>query len=117
LFSCMLFVHDGVRHKHLLVPFYAGQMTKQDSVVFMDLFKIKVHGDGAMQALWLFLQKYITMKDRGRWDTLAEDIKFVGPVDALPLCELEYQLEYQLAVHVQLHTLMGVMSTNRQNRT
>jgi hypothetical protein len=29
------------------------------------------------------------MRDRGGWDTLAEDVEFVGPVEELQLCELE----------------------------
>jgi hypothetical protein len=40
-------------------------------------------------------------------------LQYVGNVDELPLCELEYRL----AVHVQLHTAMGVMTTNGQLRT
>jgi hypothetical protein len=65
LFYCMSFVHDGVTHKNLPVPFYAGQMTIEDIVVFMDLFNIKGHADGTMQAMRLFLQNYSTMRD---WD-------------------------------------------------
>jgi hypothetical protein len=53
------------------------------------------------------------MRDGDRRDSLAEDVEYVGQVDELPLCELEYQLD----VHVQLHTLMGVLSTNIQHRT
>jgi hypothetical protein len=87
-------------------------MTKYDIVVFMDLFKIKCHSYG-LCALRLILQKYSTMRDRGGWDTLEEDVEFIRPVDELPLCEFEYQL----AVHVQLHTLTGVMSTNGQHLT
>jgi hypothetical protein len=46
-------------------------------------------------------------------DSLAEDVEYIGSVDGLPLCDLRYKL----AVHVQLHTTMGVMSTNGQHHT
>jgi hypothetical protein len=113
LFSCMLFVHDGITHKNILVPLYAGQMTKEDSAVFMDLFKLKRQSDGAIQDLQLFLQKYSTTRDQDGWDRLAQDVEFVGPVEELDLCDLEYQL----AVHVQDKTPMGVITTNGQHHT
>jgi hypothetical protein len=71
LYSCMPLVHDGILHKDVPVPFYAGQMTQEDIRVFMSLFKIKGHADGAMQAIQLFLQKYSNMKGRKGWDDLA----------------------------------------------
>jgi hypothetical protein len=89
LFCCMSFVHAGVTHKNLSVPFYAGQMTKEDIMVFMGLSKIKGNKYGAMHAMRLLLHKYITMKDRDGWDNFAEDVEFVGPVDELPLCWFE----------------------------
>jgi hypothetical protein len=113
LFSCMPFVHDGILHKDVPVPFYAGQMTKEDVEEFISLFEIKGHMDGAMQAIQLFLQKYNNMKVRKEWDSLAEDVDYIGSVDDLPLCHLQYKL----AVHVQRHTTMGVVSTNGQHRT
>jgi hypothetical protein len=112
-FFCMSFVHDGITHKDLLVPFYAGQMTNEDIAVFMDLFKLKGQADGDIQVLLLFLQKYSTMRERDGWDHLAQDVEFVGPVQELDLCYLEYQLD----VHVQDETLMGVMTTNGHHRT
>jgi hypothetical protein len=53
------------------------------------------------------------MKGRKGWDDLAEDVDYVGNIDDLPLC----YLQYKLAVHVQESTTMGVMSTNGQHRT
>jgi hypothetical protein len=88
LFSCMPFVHDSILHKDVPVPFYAGQMTKEDIKQFMSLFKIKGHADGAMQAIQLFLQKYNNMKGREGWDSLAEYIDYIGSIDNLPLCDL-----------------------------
>jgi hypothetical protein len=113
LFYCMPFVHDGILHKDIPVPFYAGQITKEDIEEFMSLFKIKGHADGAMQAIQLFLQKYNNMKGREGWDSLAEDVDYIGSIDDLPLCDLQYKL----AVHVQHHTTMGAISTNGQHRT
>jgi hypothetical protein len=113
LYSCMPFVHDGILHKDVPVPFYAGQMTQEDIRVFMSLFKIEGHADGAMQAIQLFLQKYSNMKGRKGWDDLSEDVDYVGNINDLPLCDLQYTL----AVHVQESTTMGVMSTNGQHRT
>jgi hypothetical protein len=113
LYSCMPFVHDGILHKDVLVPFYAGQMTQEDIREFMSLFKVKGHAEGAMQAIQLFLQKYSNMKGRKGWDDLAEDFDYVGTIDDLPLCDLQYKL----AVHVQECTTMGVMSTNGQHHT
>jgi hypothetical protein len=113
LFSCMPFVHDGIIHKDVQVPFYAGQTTKEDIEEFVSLFKIKGHADGAMQAIQLFLQKYNQMKGREGWDGLAEDVDCIGSIDDLPLCDLQYKL----AVHVQHHTTMGVMSTNGRHPT
>jgi hypothetical protein len=113
LFSCMPFVHDSIIHKDVPVPFYAGQMTNEDIEEFLSLFKIKGYADGDMQAIQLFLQKYNHMKGCNGWDSLAEAVKYVGIVDDLPLCNLQYKL----VVHVQSHTAMGVMSTNGQHRT
>jgi hypothetical protein len=113
LFSCMPFVHDGIMHKDVPVPFYAGQMTREDIEEFMSLFKIKGHSDGATQAIQLFLKKYNQMKDREGWDGLAEDVDYIGIVDNLPLCGLQYKLD----VHVQRHTMMGIMSTNGKHPT
>jgi hypothetical protein len=113
LFSCMYFLHDGVIHKYVPVPFYAGQMTKDDIKEFVSLFKINGHADGAMQFIQLFLQKYNQMRGHDGWDILADDVEYIGSVDDLSLCDLQYKL----AVHVQLHTTMGVMSTNGQHRT
>jgi hypothetical protein len=106
-------VHDSILHKDVPVPFYAGQMTKEDIEEFMSLFKIKGHTDGAMQVIQLFLQKYNNMKGREGWDSLADDVNYIGSIDNLPLCDLQYKLD----VHVQHHTTMGVMSTNGQHRT
>jgi hypothetical protein len=100
LFSCMPFVHDGIIHKDLPVPFYSGQMTNDDIEEFLYLFKIKGYADGAMQAIQLFLQTYHNMKGRKGWDSLAEDDEYICSVDDLPLCDLQYKL----AVHVQCHT-------------
>jgi hypothetical protein len=74
----MSFVHDGVIHKNLPVPFYAGQMIKDDIKVFASLFTINGHTDGAMQAIHLFLLKYNQMRGRDGWDSLAEDVEYVG---------------------------------------
>jgi hypothetical protein len=112
LFSCMPFVYDDILHKDVPVPFHAGQMKKEDNE-FMSLFKIKGHADGAMQAIQLFLQKYNNMKGHEGWDSLAEEVDYMGSVDDLPLCDLQYKLD----VHVQRHTPMGVMSTNGQHCT
>jgi hypothetical protein len=57
LYSCMPFVHAGILHKDVPVPFYAGQMTQEDIREFMSLFKIKGHAEGAMQAIQLFFSK------------------------------------------------------------
>jgi hypothetical protein len=67
----MPFVHDGIIHKDVPVPFYAGQMTKDNIEELISLFKIKGHADGAMQDIKLFLQKYNHMKGRKGWDSLA----------------------------------------------
>jgi hypothetical protein len=109
----MPFVHDGIIHKDVLVPFYAGKMTKDDIEELVSLFKIKGHADGAMQAIQFFLQKYNHMKGRNGWDSFAEDVEYIGSVDDLHLCDLQYKL----AVRVQRHTMMGVTSTNVQHRT
>jgi hypothetical protein len=79
----------------------------------MSLFKIKGHADGSMQDIQLFFQKYNQMKGREGWDALAEDVNYIGSVEDLPLCDLQYKLD----VHVQRHTTIGVMSTNGQHRT
>jgi hypothetical protein len=113
LFSFMPFVHYGVIRKDLQVPFYSGQMTKDDIKVFMSLFKINGHADGSMQAIQLFLQKYSQMSGRDGWESVAEDVECVSIVDDRSLCEMEYELN----VHIQFHTSMGVMSTNGQHRT
>jgi hypothetical protein len=78
----------------------------------MSLFK-NVRTDGAMRAIQLFLQKYNQMRGRDGWDSLAEDVEYIGSVDDLSLCELQYKLD----VHVQLHITMGVMSINGQHCT
>jgi ubiquitin len=70
LFYCTPFVHDGIMHKDVSVPFYSGKMTQEDIKVFMSLFKIKGHAEGAMRAIQLFLQKYSNMKGRKGWDDL-----------------------------------------------
>jgi hypothetical protein len=109
----MPFVHDGIIHKDVPVPFYAGKMTNDDIEEFLSLFKIKGHADGSMQAIPLFLQKYNNMNGRTGWDSFAEDVEYIGSVDDLPLCGLQYKLD----AHVQRHTTMGVMSTNGQHHT
>jgi hypothetical protein len=48
LFSCMLFVNDGVTHKNLSVPMYAGQMTKDDISVFMDICRWSYAGSAVV---------------------------------------------------------------------
>jgi hypothetical protein len=53
------------------------------------------------------------MKGRKGWDDLAEDVDYVGNIDDIHLCDLQYKL----AVHVQESTTMGVMITNGQHRT
>jgi hypothetical protein len=88
-------------------------MTKDDMKEFMSLFNIKGHAGRAMQAIQLFLQKYNQMKGHDGGDSLAEDVEYICSVDDLPFCDLQYKL----AFHVQLHTTMGVMSTNGQHRT
>jgi hypothetical protein len=113
LYSCMPFAHYGILHKDVPVPLYAGQMIQEDIRVFMSLFKIEGHADGAMQAIQLFLQKYSSMKDRKGWDDLAEDVDYVGIIDDLPLCDFQYKV----AVHVQESKKMGGMSTNGQHCT
>jgi hypothetical protein len=42
---------------------------------------------------------------------LAEDVEYIGSVDDVYVCDLQYNLD----VHVQIHTTMGVMSTNDQH--
>jgi hypothetical protein len=84
----------------VMIHFSSGPMTKEDIVVFMDLFKLKGQADGAMQALQLFLQKYSTMRYRDGWDRLAHDVEFVGPVEELDLCDLGNHLD----IHVQYKT-------------
>jgi hypothetical protein len=59
LFSCMLFGHDGIKRRNPPATFYAGQMTKEDIVVFMDVFKINGRLNGVMQALQLFLPQFL----------------------------------------------------------
>jgi hypothetical protein len=113
LFSCMPFVHDGVIQKDIPVPFYAGQTTKDDIKKCMSLFKINGQSDGAMQAIQLFLQNYNQMRGHDGWDSLVEDVEYIGSVDDLSLCDLQYKFD----VHVQLHTTMGAMSNNGQHRT
>jgi hypothetical protein len=113
LFSCKSFVHGGIIHKDVPVPFYAGHMTREDIEEFMSLFKIKGHTDGAMQAIQLFLQTYNQMKGREGCNGFADDVNYIGSVDDLPLCDLQYKL----AVHFQRHTTMDFMSTNGQHRT
>jgi hypothetical protein len=88
LFSCMPFVHDGIIHKDVPVPFYAGQITREYIEEFMSLFKIKGHTDGAMQAIQLLLQTYNQMKGYEGWGGLAEDVDYIGSVDDLPFCDL-----------------------------
>jgi hypothetical protein len=51
LYSYMPFVHDGILHKDVHVPFYACQMKQEDIRECMSLFKIKGHAEGAMQAI------------------------------------------------------------------
>jgi hypothetical protein len=85
LFSCMRVSFDGTYHRHVPVPFYAGQMTEDYIVNFMALFKINGNTDGAIQALQLFLQKYSTHD----WESLSEHVEFVGPVDNIPLFALQ----------------------------
>jgi hypothetical protein len=58
LFSCMPFVHEVIIHKYVPLTFYARQMNNEDIEEFMSLFKIKVHADGSMRAIHVFLQKY-----------------------------------------------------------
>jgi hypothetical protein len=97
LYSCMPFVHDGILHKDVPVTLYAGQMTQEDIRVFISLFKIEGHADGAMQAIQLIMKKYSNMKGRKGLDDLAEDVDYVGNIDDLSLCDFQYKL----AVHVQ----------------
>jgi hypothetical protein len=85
----MPFVHDGIIHKYVAVPLYAGQMTKYYIQEFMSLFKIKGHADGAMQAIQLFLQKYNHMKGPKGLDRLADDVEYIGSVDDMPLYDLQ----------------------------
>jgi hypothetical protein len=85
----MPFVHDGIIHKDVPVPFYAGQMTREDIEELTSLFKTKGHADGAMQAIQLFLKKYNQMKGSEGWDGLAEDVDYIGSVEDLPLCDLQ----------------------------
>jgi hypothetical protein len=85
LFSCMPFVHAGILHKDVPVPFYAGQMTNEDIEEIMSLFKIKGHADGDIQAIQLFLQKYNNTKGCEGWDILAEDVGYIGSIDELNL--------------------------------
>jgi hypothetical protein len=59
------------------------------------------------------LKKYNQMKGHDQWDSLAEDVDYIGSVDDLHLCDLQYKL----AAHVQRHKKMGFMSTNVQHRT
>jgi hypothetical protein len=109
----MTFEHDGIMRNNLLAPFYTGQMIKEDIAVFMDVLKVNGRADGIIQVLPIFLQNYSTLMERELWDHLTEDVKFVGPVEELPMCELEYQL----AVNDQDMTKMGVMNTNGQYRS
>jgi hypothetical protein len=88
LFSCMPFVHDDMIHKDVTVPFYDGQVTKEDIKEFLSLFNIKGHTDGTMQYIQLFLQKYNQMKGREGWESLAEDVEYIGSIDNLNLCGL-----------------------------
>jgi hypothetical protein len=57
--------------------------------------------------------KYNQMRGHNGWDSLAQDVEYVGSVYDLSLCDLEYEL----TVHVQRHTSMSAMSTNGQHRT
>jgi hypothetical protein len=84
----MTFVHDGIIHKYVPVPLYAGHMTTYVIKELVSLFKIKGHADGAMQAIELFLQKYNQMKGRKGWDSLEEDVEYISSIDDLPLCDL-----------------------------
>jgi hypothetical protein len=61
----------------------------------------------------LFLQKYNHIKGHKGWDSLAEDVEYIGSVDDLPL----FDLQYKLAVHVQRHATIGIMITNGQHCT
>jgi hypothetical protein len=53
------------------------------------------------------------LTDRDDWESLAEDVEFVGPVDGIPL----FTLQYQLGVHVQDKAYLGVVTTNGGHRT
>jgi hypothetical protein len=88
-------------------------MTKEDIATFIKLFKLKGQVDGSLQAIQLFLQKYSTMRDRGGWDRLAEDVDYVGSIDKLST----YDLQWKFVEHVQVSTDMGVMTTNGQHPT
>jgi hypothetical protein len=56
----------------------------------MDVFNINCQSYVVIETLQLFLQKYITLIHRDGWGHLSEDVEFVGPVEELPMCELEY---------------------------
>jgi hypothetical protein len=88
-------------------------MTQEYILDVMAMFKVKYIVDGAIQALHFFLQKYSTLMDRDDWEHLAEDVKFVGPVDYISL----FALQYQLAFQVQNKMCMGVITTNGEYRT
>jgi hypothetical protein len=51
------------------------------------------------------------MRDRGCWDSLAEDVECVRPVDNITT----YDLQWKLVQHLQDKTDMGVMTTNGQH--
>jgi hypothetical protein len=114
LYSCMKFFQGGKIYKKLTVPFWAGQITKEDIAKFMKLLKLKGQADGPLQAIQLFLQKYSTMReDRDGWDRLAEDVDYVVSIDKLST----YDVQWKLAEYVQVEMDMGVMTTNGQPNT
>jgi hypothetical protein len=87
---------------------FAGQLTEEDGVQLLTLFKIESDTRDLMEAIQLYLQKYPYLHTRDEWEKLARDSGFIDDTTNLMLTELEFQV----VQFIQTCTSFGLVVTN-----
>jgi hypothetical protein len=117
LFSCMGLHYDQRYEPNAKTEYFTGQLTEEDVLTFLKLFKIESKTKDTMTALHIFLHKYTSHKytslsTRDECETLADDNEFVGYTTNMSLPELEFRI----AEFIQERSDFGLMATNGAHR-
>jgi hypothetical protein len=108
IFSPVLAFPLMINTKDIPTYFFADQLTEEDVIYLIKLFKITSDTTDRMEALHIYLQKYPFMHTRDEWEALVVDIGFIDDTPNLTLAELQFHISQ----FIQKRTDFGLIATN-----